>query len=277
MVDELPSHCAYAHTWLKASHLSHRGHDRCVHTKKTRQLFCRTRDGGWFTFSLCLRAHGTQGLSFEPWGHDRCVHTKRGWYIHNPILSKFINIYIGTAPIITTVSARSCYIASKWTFLTAPKQSHFRSGLGRGSPAARFATRGACPVRVKYCLVDKRSQPRAETVAIMALMGARLFMYFGKQAHARNYELSVYDSIKSPWTTPGTLVYHGASHIPSASASCTFELFLVDLTMAMDICSPASPSKFLDQLRKEFVSKFFRLAEVYITCFCCWKKQPGDA
>ena len=196
-------------------------------------------------------------------------------------LSGIIQVHrnnIGTAPIITTVSARSCYIASKWTFLTAPKQSHFRSGWGRGSPAARFAPRGACPVRVKYCLVDKRSQPRTETIAIMALMEARLFLYFGKQTHARSYELSVYESIKSPWTTPGTLVYHGASHIPSASASCTFELFLVDLTMAMDICSPASPSKFLDQLENHGVClEILSFGKSVHRIFCCWKKQPGDA
>jgi hypothetical protein len=33
----------------------------------------------------------------------------------------------------------------------SPKQSHFRSRLGRGSPAARFATRGTCPVRATPC------------------------------------------------------------------------------------------------------------------------------
>ena len=45
--------------------------------------------------------------------------------------------------------------------------------------AARFATRGTYPVRV--LLVDKRSQPRTETAAIMALVGARLFCSMKRQ------------------------------------------------------------------------------------------------
>ena len=71
-------------------------------------------------------------------------------------------------------------------------------------------------------------------------------------------------------------VYFGAAHIPSASASCTFELFSVDLTMAMDICSPASPSKFLDQFENPWCLS--RNSYVWQKCthhiFWCCKKQP---
>jgi hypothetical protein len=72
-------------------------------------------------------------------------------------------------------------------------------------------------------------------------------------------------------------VYFGAAHIPSASASCTFELFSVDLTMAMDICSPAGPSKFLDQLENPWcLSRFFYVwQKCTLTFFAVAKSSRG--
>jgi hypothetical protein len=71
--------------------------------------------------------------------------------------------------------------------------------------------------RFVLLLVDKRSQPRTETVAIMTLVGARFFVCFGKAEvrPARSYELSVCETLKSPWTQSGILVYTCAPHIAS--------------------------------------------------------------